>query len=349
MPMKSKKQRAFLWMKHPEVAREFEEHTPKGAKLPERAGKMRGHCADDESHGKATLRYSDVDLENMGRAVARKIRSGHIFASNELRQMGKEYADELFGKLAGGPAIRGDSPKSRLPKVFNGGIPRKDRTDVRRVGRQGPSINRSAQRVPAQGLHADRKMPEEPPGRWPANKRRPKMIIKPDTTERGVQGRPHKAPALAGKSTQIGPGPGGGGLVGKRRGEEDAKIRAKKLRLMVRDEMYGKLGNFKQGSGRSFGPGPVWNTNPVPDFAGIFPGRDPKQPDKDARAQALRNESQRKRNAGVHGFLGKPPKPTLRATSAVQFTITAPRESEAKPRIFARVGFKPREEKRRAG
>ena len=34
MPMKSKKQRAYLWTKHPEIAKEFEEATPKGKKLP---------------------------------------------------------------------------------------------------------------------------------------------------------------------------------------------------------------------------------------------------------------------------------------------------------------------------
>lgn len=34
MPMKSTAQRAYLWAKHPEIAREFEAATPKNAKLP---------------------------------------------------------------------------------------------------------------------------------------------------------------------------------------------------------------------------------------------------------------------------------------------------------------------------
>jgi len=34
MPMKSQAQRAYLWMHHPEIAREFESKTPKGTKLP---------------------------------------------------------------------------------------------------------------------------------------------------------------------------------------------------------------------------------------------------------------------------------------------------------------------------
>ena len=35
MPFVSKSQRAYLWMHHPEVAKEFAAHTPKGAKLPQ--------------------------------------------------------------------------------------------------------------------------------------------------------------------------------------------------------------------------------------------------------------------------------------------------------------------------
>lgn len=34
MPMKSRAQRAYLWAKHPEIAREFEAKTPKGKALP---------------------------------------------------------------------------------------------------------------------------------------------------------------------------------------------------------------------------------------------------------------------------------------------------------------------------
>lgn len=36
MPMKSKAQRAFLWLHHPKVAREFESKTEKEKDLPER-------------------------------------------------------------------------------------------------------------------------------------------------------------------------------------------------------------------------------------------------------------------------------------------------------------------------
>jgi hypothetical protein len=39
--MKSKAQRKALWAKNPKLAKEFEEHTPKGAKLPERVKKKK--------------------------------------------------------------------------------------------------------------------------------------------------------------------------------------------------------------------------------------------------------------------------------------------------------------------
>jgi hypothetical protein len=41
MPMKSKKQRAYLWKNKPDVAKEFESKTPKGKKLPTRVKKKK--------------------------------------------------------------------------------------------------------------------------------------------------------------------------------------------------------------------------------------------------------------------------------------------------------------------
>ena len=39
MPFKSQAQRAFLYMKHPKVAKEWAQETPNEATLPEHAGK----------------------------------------------------------------------------------------------------------------------------------------------------------------------------------------------------------------------------------------------------------------------------------------------------------------------
>lgn len=41
MPFKSKAQRAFLYAKHPKIAKEFAKKTPKGAKLPKHAKKKK--------------------------------------------------------------------------------------------------------------------------------------------------------------------------------------------------------------------------------------------------------------------------------------------------------------------
>lgn len=41
MPFKSKKQRAWMYANRPKMAKEFEAHTPKGKKLPNKASKKR--------------------------------------------------------------------------------------------------------------------------------------------------------------------------------------------------------------------------------------------------------------------------------------------------------------------
>jgi len=41
MPFKSQAQRRFLFARHPKIAREFAEATPKGKKLPEKVGKKK--------------------------------------------------------------------------------------------------------------------------------------------------------------------------------------------------------------------------------------------------------------------------------------------------------------------
>lgn len=42
MPFKSKAQRKFMYAKHPEMAKEWEDKTPKGKKLPEKVKKKNG-------------------------------------------------------------------------------------------------------------------------------------------------------------------------------------------------------------------------------------------------------------------------------------------------------------------
>jgi hypothetical protein len=43
MPFKSQAQRAYMYAKHPELAKEFEAATPKGKKLPKHVKKKKPH------------------------------------------------------------------------------------------------------------------------------------------------------------------------------------------------------------------------------------------------------------------------------------------------------------------
>jgi hypothetical protein len=49
MPFKSKAQRAYLYANNPEVAKEFEKKTPKGAKLPQKVAKKENDDDIEES------------------------------------------------------------------------------------------------------------------------------------------------------------------------------------------------------------------------------------------------------------------------------------------------------------
>lgn len=42
MPFVSSAQRKYMYAKHPELAKEFEAHTPKGRKLPKHVAKKKG-------------------------------------------------------------------------------------------------------------------------------------------------------------------------------------------------------------------------------------------------------------------------------------------------------------------
>ena len=52
MPFKSKQQRKFMYAKHPEMAKEWEEKTPKGKALPKKVKKKTSQKA-----GKQYVRY----------------------------------------------------------------------------------------------------------------------------------------------------------------------------------------------------------------------------------------------------------------------------------------------------
>jgi hypothetical protein len=46
MPFKSKQQRKWMWATHPEMAKKWERHTPKGKKLPKKVKKKSENIID---------------------------------------------------------------------------------------------------------------------------------------------------------------------------------------------------------------------------------------------------------------------------------------------------------------
>ena len=54
MPFKSEAQRRFLHAKHPKIAKKWEEHTPKGQKLPQKAHN------DDEANESFEIKLNDA-------------------------------------------------------------------------------------------------------------------------------------------------------------------------------------------------------------------------------------------------------------------------------------------------
>lgn len=52
MPIKSTAQRAYLWANEPAVAQKFEEHTPKGKKLPKKVAKAKNSKVQKVQKGK---------------------------------------------------------------------------------------------------------------------------------------------------------------------------------------------------------------------------------------------------------------------------------------------------------
>jgi len=68
MPMKSKKQRAWMWANKPEMAKEFEKHTPKGKKLPKYAPKKKKKKSKKSkaSYKALILRLAFINKEAMG-------------------------------------------------------------------------------------------------------------------------------------------------------------------------------------------------------------------------------------------------------------------------------------------
>ena len=63
MPFKSQAQRAYLYAKHPDIARRWEKETPKGKKLPRHAKSTMKKVAKRAARGKA--KYDSKKIRKM--------------------------------------------------------------------------------------------------------------------------------------------------------------------------------------------------------------------------------------------------------------------------------------------
>ena len=66
MPMQSQAQRAFLHIHHPEIARRWEKHTPKGKKLPKHVSEM--PHVDSAQLGAFDLRFEKYPIPSGGKS-----------------------------------------------------------------------------------------------------------------------------------------------------------------------------------------------------------------------------------------------------------------------------------------
>lgn len=95
MPMKSDAQRRFLWAKHPRLAREFENATPKGKDLPEHVKKavekvkldlIPGGKADDKPK-------SDFDPKQL--AMGKKVEMEHTNDPRKAKEIATDHLEEF--------------------------------------------------------------------------------------------------------------------------------------------------------------------------------------------------------------------------------------------------------------
>lgn len=93
MPFKSEAQRRYLWMKNPEVAREFSDATPKGTKLPD-------HVKKSHDLGAVTA-LARFGFKNAGEELRLKIpdRTFHGWdaAHKNEAERGHKKANEGYG------------------------------------------------------------------------------------------------------------------------------------------------------------------------------------------------------------------------------------------------------------
>ena len=114
MPLKSKSQRRWMWANDPEMARRWEDHTPKGKKLPEHVKKafVIGFAKtavidlpDEARYGALVPMQDYVPGRNMDKETGQRRKVN-------TRTEGVRNEDREFS-----PAIKHEVENARVPKV----------------------------------------------------------------------------------------------------------------------------------------------------------------------------------------------------------------------------------------
>lgn len=182
MPFRSEAQRRYLYSQKPRLAREFEEATPKGKKLPQRVGKMSDVAATERSIRKMVARASK------------------FFDVNE-KQVNEFHAEfsKLYGKSKGPfPSNTGPSPAPYDPIPDYAEIYYQPEGDSRREDESENTANRRRSMAEANrgkyGFHGTAEVSNEPQLRYDEDDF-PRM-------ERRTDGMKHFKPNVAGAYTQ---------------------------------------------------------------------------------------------------------------------------------------------------
>lgn len=82
MPFQSKAQRRFMYARHPQMAKEWEEHTPKGKKLPEHVKKKE---AEMKTAKKDMPHFTEQDRPEKVKDIYRALKREHPGMPAEMK------------------------------------------------------------------------------------------------------------------------------------------------------------------------------------------------------------------------------------------------------------------------
>lgn len=135
MPMKSEAQRGFLWAQHPELAREFEDATPKGKKLPEKLHPEKTVKRSHDEGFSAALTFFKVSSEEIRLQIPRRKFHGLDAAMGSANRGEKKADGDQHEQSAPPlePQADPDSPVEKLTALLQ---------QIEAPGQQGPDATK---------------------------------------------------------------------------------------------------------------------------------------------------------------------------------------------------------------